>query len=127
MAQSRPPTLTLLVVEDEPLIRIELADVLSDMGYTVLEAPNADAAIFYLETHPEIVAVITDLSMPGSLDGLALARIVRERWPPCALIMLSGHRRPAEAESPTGMRFLPKPVASRSLQRTLGELGVGIV
>jgi CheY-like chemotaxis protein len=119
--------LTLLVVEDEPLIRIELADVLSDMGYAVLEASNADAAIRYLETRPEIVAVITDLSMPGSLDGLALARIVRERWPPCALIMLSGHRRPAEAESPTGMRFLPKPVASRSLERTLGELGVGIV
>ena len=72
MAQSRPPTLTLLIVEDEPLIRIELAGVLSDMGYTVLEASNADDAIFYLETHPEIVAVITDLSMPGSLDGLAL-------------------------------------------------------
>ena len=126
MSRSGPHSLTLLVVEDEPLIRIELADHLSDMGYCVLEAAGADVAIRLLEAHAEIVAVITDLSMPGSMDGLALARIVRERWPPCALIMISGHHRPAPSELPAGLRFLPKPVASRSLERTLGELGLGI-
>ena len=126
MSRSGSHSLTLLVVEDEPLIRIELADSLSDMGYRVLEAARADVAIKLLEAHSEIVAVITDLSMPGSMDGLALARIVRERWPPCALIMISGHHRPAPSELPSGLMFLPKPVASRSLERTLGELGVGI-
>ena len=125
MSRHGPQPLTLLVVEDEPLIRIELADHLSDMGYRVLEASSADVAIGLLETHAEIVAVITDLSMPGSMDGLALARIVRERWPPCALIMISGHHRPAPSELPSGLKFLPKPVASRSLERTLGELGLG--
>jgi len=117
--------LTLLVVEDEPLIRIELADLLMDMGYRVIEAARADAAIRLLEAHPEIAAVITDLDMPGSMDGLALARIVRECWPPCALIMVSGHHRPDPAELPSGLRFLSKPVATRSLERTLSELGVG--
>jgi CheY-like chemotaxis protein len=117
-----PPTL--LVVEDEPLIRIDLADSLAEMGYRVIEAVSADTAIKALETHPEIVAVITDLSMPGSMDGLALARVVRERWPPCALIMVSGHQRPAASELPSGLRFLPKPVAFGALRRTLGELGL---
>ena len=126
MSRSVLNALTLLVVEDEPLIRIELADHLTDMGYRVLEAASADVAIELLETHPDIAAVVTDLSMPGSMDGLALARIVRERWPPCALIMISGHHRPDPSELPVGLRFLPKPVASRSLERTLGELGLGI-
>ena len=126
MSRQGPHPLTLLVVEDESLIRIELADHLSDMGYRVLEAASADAAIGLLEARPEIVAVITDLSMPGSMDGLVLARTVRERWPPCALIMISGHHRPAPSELPPGLRFLSKPVASRSLERTLGELGLGI-
>ena len=67
MAQSRQPTRTVLVVDDEPLIRSELADVLSDMGYTVLEAATPAAAIMVLEAHAEIRAAITDMSMPG--DG----------------------------------------------------------
>ncbi len=82
---SRPlsePARTLLIVEDEALVRIDLADLLGDMGYEVIEAAGADQAIALLETHPEIVAVITDIQMPGSMDGLALARAVRERWPP---------------------------------------------
>ena len=126
MAHSRQPTLTVLVVDDEPLIRIELADVLSDIGYTVLEAATPAAAIVLLEAHPEISAVITDLNMPGDMDGIALAHVVRKRWPPCALIMVSGQLRPADGELPLGMRFLSKPVGARSLQRTLGELGVSL-
>jgi CheY-like chemotaxis protein len=125
VAQRIPPP-TLLVVEDEPLIRIDLADLLSDMGYQVLEASNAAQAIAVLETRPEIVAVITDIHMPGSMDGLALARVVRERWPPCALIMLSGHQRPSDADMPVGSRFLSKPVVLSSLRSTLGVLGVGL-
>lgn len=124
MAGQRSPPTTVLVVEDESLIRIDLADLLSDMGYIVLEAGSADQAIALLETRPEIVAVITDINMPGSMDGLALARIVRERWPPCALIMLSGQSKPADADMPARARFLAKPVVLRSLRHTLGDLGV---
>ena len=126
MAQSRQPPRTVLVVDDEPLIRIELADLLSDMGYTVLEAATPAGAIVLLEAHPEISAVITDMNMPGDMDGIALAHVVRKRWPPCALLMVSGQIRPADGELPLGMPFLTKPVGARSLQRTLGELGVGV-
>lgn len=114
------------MVDDEPLIRMELADVLSEMGYTVLEAAHPAAAIVLLETHPEIGAVITDMNMAGDMDGIALAHVVRRRWPPCALIMVSGHREPTDGELPIGMRFLSKPVGAQSLRRTLGELGVGL-
>ena len=116
---------TLLIVEDEALVRIDLADLLGDMGYEVIEAAGADQAIALLETHPEIVAVITDIQMPGSMDGLALARAVRERWPPCALIILSGHARPGADEIPARARFLAKPPVGGSLRRTLADLGVG--
>jgi CheY-like chemotaxis protein len=125
MGQGRPYSRTLLIVEDEPLIRIDLADLLGDMGYEVIEAASSDQAIALLETHPEIVAVITDIHMPGSMDGLALARAVRERWPPCALIMLSGHGRPRADEMPAGARFLAKPLVLGTLRQTLGDLGVG--
>jgi CheY-like chemotaxis protein len=126
MSQHSGTPRTLLIVEDEPLIRIDLADRLADIGYQVLEAASAEQAIALLETRPEISAVITDLNMPGSMDGLALARVVRERWPPCALIMLSGHQQPIDADMPNGSRFLSKPVVESSLRRTLDLLGVGL-
>jgi CheY-like chemotaxis protein len=126
MSQHSGTPRTLLIVEDEPLIRIDLADRLADIGYQVLEAASAEQAIALLETRPEISAVITDLNMPGSMDGLALARVVRERWPPCALIMLSGHQQPIDADMPSGSRFLSKPVVESSLRRTLDLLGVGL-
>lgn len=124
MRQAEIPRSTLLVVEDDPLIRIDLADALADIGYGVLEASGADRAIRLLETHPEIVAVITDRDMPGSMDGMALVRLVRERWPPCALIMVSGQVAPPASDLPAGLRFLSKPVTTGLLGRTLGELGV---
>lgn len=126
MAKFLSPFRTILVVDDEPLIRLDLADVLSDMGYTVLQAANPADAVLLLEAHPEIDAVITDMNMPGAMDGVALAHVIRRRWPPCALIMVSGQLEPAEGELPFGMRFLSKPVGALSLQRTLGDLGVGL-
>jgi CheY-like chemotaxis protein len=127
VAQNRSRFATLLVVEDEPLLRIDLADMLSNMGYTVLAAPDSEAAIKLLETCPKIIAVITDRNMPGTMDGLALAHVVRKRWPPCALLMVSGEHRPSENEFPAGMRFLSKPVNAPSLQATLEELGAGLI
>jgi CheY-like chemotaxis protein len=127
VAHNRSRVATVLVVEDEPLLRVDLAEVLSNMGYRVLEASDAEAAIRLLERCPEIIAVITDRNMPGAMDGLALAHVVRKRWPPCALIMVSGEHRPGESEFPAGMRFLSKPVGARSLRATLGELGAGLI
>ncbi len=75
------PGAVALVAEDEPLVRMEAADVLGEAGFDVLEASTTPAALAYLEMHPEITLLLTDVVMPGPIDGLALAHEVRRRWP----------------------------------------------
>lgn len=115
---------TILIVEDEPLIRIDLADTVMDMGYSVLEAGNADEAVRLLVEHKGIIAVITDVDMPGSMDGRKLAELVYSRWPACVLIVVSGQRKLTQADLPQGARFLAKPLQVPLLDRVMGELGL---
>jgi CheY-like chemotaxis protein len=70
----------ILTVEDETLIRDYLTGVLEDAGYQVISAANADEAIEILESRSDIRVLITDVTMPGSMDGLPLAAAVRDRW-----------------------------------------------
>src|SRR4029078_9163670 len=102
-------SITVLVVEDEPLISMDIADRLRETGFSVFEAESADAAIRILETRSDIHLVFTDIDMPGSMDGLKLATYVRDRWPPIKLIVTSGHVAPADGILPKGGRFFPKP------------------
>lgn len=74
--------IVVLVVEDEPIIRMNAVAMIEDAGYDVIEAANADDAILLLETRPDIRVVFSDIEMPGSMDGLKLIHAVRERWPP---------------------------------------------
>lgn len=100
---------TVLVVEDEALIRVAIADELRQAGYTVLEAGDADEAIVLLEANDSIRLVFTDIDMPGSMDGLRLAAMVRDRWPPVRIIVTSGKQAPVGDSIPSDSRFLPKP------------------
>jgi CheY-like chemotaxis protein len=69
----------ILVVEDETLIRLWAADILEENGFSVLEATDADAALKVLESRPDVRLLFTDVQMPGSLDGMELARKVHRR------------------------------------------------
>jgi two-component system, response regulator PdtaR len=71
----------ILVVEDEALIRIWAAGLLEENGFSVLEANDADAALKVLESRPDVKLLFTDVQMPGSLNGMELAREVHARWP----------------------------------------------
>lgn len=102
-------TVVVLIVEDEPLIRLAAADVVHEAGYDVIEAANADAAIAVLEQHPEIRIVFTDIEMPGSIDGMKLAACIRDRWPPISIIVTSGRVAGSDVTLPPGAVFLPKP------------------
>lgn len=73
---------TVLVVEDEFLIRDNIVGELKEEGFVVLEASSADQAIAILEGREDIHLLFTDIDMPGSMDGLKLAAFVRDRWPP---------------------------------------------
>lgn len=100
---------TILVVEDDALIRMYGTDVLAEAGFEVIEAGNADDALEVLHQHDDIQLLFSDVDMPGSLDGLALARLVHERWPTIRLLLTSGHHNLGAASLPDDGRFVRKP------------------
>ena len=106
---SRAKTPAVLIVEDEPLVRLCAVETVEAAGFEVIEAANADEAIRILESRRDIRVVFTYLHMPGSMDGLKLAHAVRNRWPPIKIIVTSGRERIAEQDLPAGGRFLAKP------------------
>ncbi len=81
---------TILVAEDEVLVRMTLADQLRDAGYAVIEAANGHEAVDVLRTAP-VGFVVSDVRMPGSIDGVALARLVRAEYPATKIILTSAH------------------------------------
>ena len=99
----------LLVVEDEPLLRMLAVDVGEDAGFLVVAAANADDAVAILESRSDIRLVFTDIDMPGSLDGMKLAACIRDRWPPIHIILTSGHMKPSQDDMPAGSMFFAKP------------------
>ena len=100
---------TVLVVEDEALIRLDMVDCLEEAGFSVEEAASADEAIIILERRTDIRLIFTDIDMPGSMDGLKLAAYVRDRWPPIKIIVTSGHVSVNTDHIPVGGRFFSKP------------------
>lgn len=103
---------TILVVEDEALILFTISDELRHAGYHVHEAQDADEALRLLASNDHVGLLFTDIDMPGSMDGLGLAHVVRDRWPPVRIIVTSGKSVPDPAALPEGSRFLPKPYTS---------------
>jgi CheY-like chemotaxis protein len=98
-----------LIVEDEPLVRIGAVNIIEDAGFKVIQAESADEAIRVLECRGDIRVVFTDIHMPGSMNGLKLAHAVRNRWPPIKIIVTSGRDLIAEQVLPECGRFFSKP------------------
>jgi CheY-like chemotaxis protein len=120
LAEPRRPVV--LVVEDDYLLRLDAADMIKAADFEVIEAANADEAIAILESRNDIAVIFTDVQMPGSMDGLRLARAVRGRWPPIKIITTSGQRIIEELDLPEGGRFLPKPYNPTQVSGVLREL-----
>jgi CheY-like chemotaxis protein len=123
LVESKRPVV--LIVEDEFLLRMHAADMIAAAGFEVVEAGNADQAIEILEARRDIGVVFTDIQMPGSMDGLKLARAVRGRWPPIKIVATSGRVHVAETDLPEGGRFLPKPYGANEIAGVLRELTGG--
>jgi len=120
MPNAKP--ITVLVVEDEPFVRMDAVDIVEEAGFIAVEAPNADEAIRILETNPDIRVIFTDIDMPGSMDGLKLAFAVRDRWPPVIIMIASGHQRPGAADLPAHARFFSKPYGRAAIKTALLEV-----
>ena len=98
----------ILVVEDELLIRLMLSDSLRDEGYHVIEACNADEALTLLEAAvPDLI--VSDVRMPGSLDGLGLLAVVRENNPVLPVVITSAHLPSNRALVEGATQFIRKP------------------
>jgi CheY-like chemotaxis protein len=111
-----------LVVEDEPFTRMHAVITIENAGYNVIEAGNADEAIVILETREDIRVVVTDIEMPGSMDGIKLARAIRDRWPPIELIVTSGRDHVSTDELPLRAKFMSKPYAPAVLVTAIRTL-----
>jgi CheY-like chemotaxis protein len=112
----------ILIVEDELLLRMDSAGVIEDAGFEVVQAGNADEAIAILKARSDIRVVFTDIQMPGSMDGLKLARFVRDRWPPIKIVATSGLVRVGDDDLPTGSLLLAKPYRGAEVVAALREL-----
>lgn len=104
-----PSHARVLVVEDEPLLRMFNADMLIDAGFDVLEAADANEALHLLETIDDIRVVFTDVEMPGAIDGFALAQRIEAQWPEIGVLVTSGRRYPKEVFTAASRCFVPKP------------------
>lgn len=95
MAPDQPRTI--LVVEDDVLIRMDVSDYLRDCGWHVVEAGNATEAVTVLESDTAVDLVFSDIQMPGAIDGFGLAAWVREHRPGLRIILTSGAVQRSEA------------------------------
>ncbi|WP_156022484.1 response regulator [Sphingobium indicum] len=111
-----------LVVDDEDQIRTMLVTHLTCCGFEVIEAGSADHALRVMHGRCDIREVVTDIQMPGSIDGLALAHLLRERDPGLALLISSGGVFPTDGELPEGASFLHKPYRMSRLVAALSAL-----
>ena len=103
----------ILIVEDDQLLKLLTVNIVEAAGFVALQAGNADEAVAILEARSDIALLLTDINMPGSMDGLKLAHAVRNRWPPIKIIVVSS--RVPDGVLPTDSRFFVKPYHGEEL------------
>ena len=114
--------LAVLVVEDEPFLRLDAVDMVEEAGFRAYEAANAREAIAQLEAHPEIAILFTDIDMPGPMDGLHLAHYVHDRWPRVRIVVTSGHHMLRSRDLPDEGCFFAKPYPHAQVALTFQSL-----
>ena len=98
-----------LIVEDEPILRMHAADIFHDEGFTVIEAATGDEGLVILKEHPEVKVLFADIDTPGTLNGLGLARYAAAYFSHVHQLIVSGKMLPHPDMLPAGARFLSKP------------------
>jgi CheY-like chemotaxis protein len=123
MTRPNPPgSPVVLLVEDEPLVRILNLDILHEAGFRVVDANDADEAFEILKRRTDVKAVLTDVDMPGSMNGFEFARLVAQGWPEVGVLVISGKMRPGPGDLPPRSGFLPKPYDPETLIKALREI-----
>ncbi|MEL6061738.1 MULTISPECIES: response regulator [unclassified Methylobacterium] len=112
-----------LVVDDDGFIRMDAMDILAEAGFRTFEASDGDKAMALLgREHAAIVLLFTDVQMPGSRNGFAVARETASRWPHIAIVVASGQVQPGPGDMPEGARFIGKPFTADMVHDHLREI-----
>jgi len=122
------PETIILVVEDEEQVRHMTVDALRELGYTVVQASNANQALEQLRMQPRIDLMFTDIVMPG-MTGRQLADEAREEWPELRVLYTTGYTRNAVVHNgilDQGVAFLPKPFTLEQLALKIGDVLAGL-
>lgn len=109
MRTDTPRPKTILVVEDEPVLRLVAVADIEDAGMIALEASNGSQALELLAAQPSIDFLFTDIDMPGAIDGVALAKLVQRRYPAIRVILVSGLSTTPQLMLDTPVPFYAKP------------------
>lgn len=111
-----------LVVDDDAMIRMHACDIVEEAGFRCLEASTCDEAVEVLEKHDDnITLLFTDVEMPGSMNGFALARHVAKHWPDVEIVVASGRMSPADGDMPEKATFISKPFSADLVHNHLRE------
>jgi two-component system, response regulator PdtaR len=113
----------ILIVEDDVLANEHLEFILQQAGYDVLSATSADEAAELLEDHEDVQLLVTDINLPGTVNGLKLAAAAKARRPELGdgikqeitTIITTGYSAPKDDEIPQGSLFVPKPYNARKM------------
>lgn len=116
------PQPTMLIVEDEPLIRMCAVDFAEEAGYAALEAKDATEAMTILESGTDVAVLFTDITLPGGMNGLDLADRAAARWPAMRIMLASGGLAGLPEDVAPGAYRLPKPYGMAQFLAALEEL-----
>ena len=112
-----------LVVDDDGLIRMNAMDILEEAGFRTFEASDGDSAMALLECQNALIVLLfTDVHMPGSRDGFAVARETARQWPHISIVVASGEAKPGPGDLPEGARFVGKPFSAAMIHNHLAEI-----
>ncbi|WP_420030811.1 response regulator (plasmid) [Pseudomonas oryzihabitans] len=112
--------LQILVVDDEPLLLLLLSEIVADMGATAVTADRADNGLSYLEQHAdEIALLVTDVLMPGRLNGFDLTKIVAARWPALPVVLTSGYSGTQHHALAPNATFIAKPWTYQQIEEVI--------
>lgn len=114
----------ILLVEDEVLIRLTSGEVLRDAGYNVVEAADGEEALALLESGLGPALIVSDIRMPGTIDGLKLLELVGKLHPAVPMLLASSHL-PLDGNPRSDVAFLPKPYTPLTLVEAVHRLTGG--
>jgi len=115
------PAAKVLLVEDEPMLSELLTEALTDKGFAVHAAPDADGALEHLRSGADVDIMFTDIDLGEGMDGAQLACAARELRPSLPVIYASGRRSMGDFRTVPGSTFLPKPYTLNQVDATIAR------